>query len=96
MKKIAATFLSVVMLCALFAAPALAQDRDDYPAWRGGAGWNEYRPMPRHPDERPQWAWNNSAQWPEHHDRDDYWHYGDRDDHWHAPPAWGYHDYDRR
>jgi hypothetical protein len=90
MKKVAATFLSAVMLTALLAAPALARDRNGYRAWRGPDGWHEYYGGERYEfyENHPQWAWNR-AEWREHHDWDDHWR-------WQGPDSWFHRGYDRR
>jgi len=87
MKKIAATLLSTMMLCALLAAPALARDQDGYYRGRGN-GLRQYRPNYEAYQRRPEWNWNH-AEWRERRDWDDHWR-------WHGPD-WGFHrDYGRR
>jgi hypothetical protein len=99
MKKIAAALISAAMLCAILAAPALAHEGDDYRAWPGRDGSYEHYNHGEHrgvDEDHPQWAWNNGAEWREHHDWDDSRYRGDWDDHWRDPDRGYPRDYDRR
>lgn len=99
MKKIATALVSAVMLCAMLAVPALAEDHDGHGAWQARDGYHQYYNPGEHrgfDESRPQWTWNNSPEWSEHRDWDSWWHGGDRDDHWNDWDRGWYHRDDDR
>jgi hypothetical protein len=97
MKKIAAAFLSTIILCGLLVAPALAYERGSHPGWQGRDGGFEHYGRGEHrgfDENHSRWAWNNGGEWRENRDWDNSWYRGD--DYWHDPDGWYYRDYDRR